>query len=254
MFFILSKVLLFILLPIVWIIGTLFYSLLTKNAKNRKRGLILTLVLTLFFSNEYIINETFKLWEEKPVLISHLPDYEYGIVLTGITNAGKDSDDRVYFQKGADRLLHTIQLYKLGKIKKILITGGAAKLLEEGKAEAIELKKVFLYCGVNEKDIIVEDKARNTRENALFSKSLLDSFHVKEKQLLITSAFHIRRAKGCFNKIGMKVDVYPVDFYTFDRKFTPDKLFVPSESAMAKWALLIHEVTGYVTYIIMGYI
>jgi uncharacterized SAM-binding protein YcdF (DUF218 family) len=254
MFFILSKVLLFLLLPLVWIIAILIYSLLTKNIKKRKQGLILSLALILFFSNDFIINETFQLWEEEPVPIADLPSYEFGIVLTGITNSGKDLDDRVFFQKGADRLLHTVQLYKLGKIKKILITGGAAKLIAEGKAEADELKKVFLYCGVNENDLFVEDKAKNTRENALFSKLILDSLGVKEKQLLITSAFHMRRAKGCFDKAGIKVDIYPVDYFTSDRKFTPDKLLIPSESALGKWALLIHEVTGYVTYKITGYI
>lgn len=254
MFFILSKVLLFILLPIVWITAILVFSILTKNPKKRKKGIIAVLILILFFSNDFIINETFRLWEEDPVSIASLPNYEVGIILTGITNTGKESEDRVYFQKGADRLLHTVQLYKLGKIKKILITGGAAKLIGEGVAEAIQLRKVLLFCGVNEQDIILEDQAKNTRENALFSKRALDSLDIKGNQLLITSAFHMRRAKGCFKKVELSVDIYPVDYYTYDRKLTPDKILIPSEAALGKWALLIHEVTGYVVYKVTGYL
>jgi uncharacterized SAM-binding protein YcdF (DUF218 family) len=254
MFFILSKVLLFILLPVVWITGILLFSLLTKNPQKRRRGIIAAFVLVVFFCNNFIINEIFSGWEEDPVSIETLNNYEVGIVLTGITNTDKESKDRVYFQKGADRLLHAVQLYKLGKIKKILITGGAAKLIGKGVSEAIQLKKVFLFCGVNEKDIIIEDLANNTRENALFSKRKLDSLNIKGKQLLITSAFHMRRARRCFEKVELAVDIYPVDYFTSDRKLTPDKILIPSEAALGKWAILIHEVTGYVVYKLSGYL
>src|SRR5690606_14661246 len=158
----------------------------------------------------------------------------------------KVSGDRVYFQKGADRLLHTVQLYKLGKIKNILITGGSGLVIgRQTAAEADQLKSVFLYCGIPEKDILIENQSRNTRENALFTRRTIDSLRLPGKFLMITSAFHMRRAEGCFKKVDLDVDIFPVDYYTKKRKFTPNILLIPSEGAMGKWATLIHEVTGY---------
>lgn len=254
MFFILSKTLYYLAMPIVWITAILLFAIFTKNHKRRMNGIITALVLLLFFSNDFIINEAFLCWEKEPVSIASLQNYQTGIVLTGITHSEKASNDRVYFSKGADRLLHTVQLYQLGKIKKILITGGSGNLIDKNTLpEADQLKSVFLFCGVSPLDIIIENKSRNTYENAIFSKKTIDSLHIQGENLLITSAFHMRRAKDCFKRSGLPVDEYPVDFNTRDRTFSPDKLIIPSESALAKWSVLIHEVIGYLVYKLVGY-
>jgi uncharacterized SAM-binding protein YcdF (DUF218 family) len=253
MFFILSKTLYYITMPIVWITFILLFALITKNQKRRKRSLLIAFVLLLFFSNGFIINEFFTLWEKDAISIAQTKNYEWGIVLTGVTNTEKSSEGRVWFDKGADRVLHTVQLYKLGKIKKILITGGSGHLVSKKDAEANQLKEVFLYCGIPNADIVLENKSRNTHENALFTKQKIDSIGIKEKSLLITSAFHMRRSLGCFEKEGVNVDEFPVDYYTHDRKYSPDALIIPSEKAMYKWSILIHEVLGYVMYKLVGY-
>lgn len=192
-------------------------------------------------------------WEMKPVDIVKLQQYETGIVLTGVTKQKKEYQDRTFFEKGADRLLHAVQLYKAGKIKKILITGGSGSLVKRVSTEASDLKRAFLYCGVRETDIIVEDKSRNTRENALFSKKIIQEKHLQGKFLLITSAFHMRRAKGCFDKAGIQTDIFPVDYYTGDRKLDVDKILIPSSDALNLWTRLIHEITGYITYKLLNY-
>ncbi len=50
--------------------------------------------------------------------------HDLGIVLTGATIPNRLPNDRIYFARGADRVTHTVQLYKLGLLKKILISGG----------------------------------------------------------------------------------------------------------------------------------
>lgn len=192
------------------------------------------------------------LWEKGVVPIAPLKAYDIGIVLTGITDSQREPHDRVYFIRGADRLLHTIQLYKMGKIKKILISGGSGVLVGKKVSEAGDLKRTFLYCGVSEQDILIEDKSRNTHESSVFSKHLVDSLGIKGSFLLITSAFHMRRSEGCFTKAGFKVDSFPVDFYSNDNNPSLIDL-IPSEGALSDWSLLIHEITGYLMYKIMGY-
>ena len=242
-------------MPQVWILLLLLYSVFTKSERRRKKSLIATLVVFLIFTNDFLVNEGLLLWEEEPVSISSLNEGQTAIVLTGVANSQKASSDRVYFGRGADRVLHTVQLYKAGKVQKILISGGSGSLTGRDIPEANQLKKVFLYCGVKEKDILLENKSRNTRESALYSKKLIDSLVINQKFLLITSAFHMRRSQGCFNKAGIPTTIYPVDYYTADRQntFTPDSWLVPSSGAISKWAMLMHEITGYITYKLMGY-
>jgi uncharacterized SAM-binding protein YcdF (DUF218 family) len=253
MFFILSKVLDFLLSPLIWIILVLVYAIFNKNPFRKKKAFLAGLVLLLFFSNSFIVNEALLAWEGEPRAISELKNYETAIVLTGVTNNRKGSKDRVYFDKGADRLLHTVQLYKAGKIKRILISGGSGALIGEKIPEAGQLKKVFIYCGVPDSAIVLEDKSNNTVESAKYSRKLTDSLHIGKEFLLITSAFHIPRAMSCFKKAGLNVKAYPVDYYSKDRDFKAGTLLLPSEHALGQWSILIHELAGYVVYNVMGY-
>ncbi|HXH99914.1 MAG TPA: YdcF family protein [Sphingobacteriaceae bacterium] len=255
MFFILSKTIYYVLMPQVWILLLLLYGIFTKDKKRRKKCLVATLVMFIIFSNSFLINEGLLWWEEKPVPIASLSESQTAIVLTGVANSQKSSNDRVYFGKVADRVLHTVQLYKAGKVNKILISGGSGSLTGSHISEADQLKKVFLYCGVLETDILLENKSRNTYESAQECKKLVYRLAIKQDILLITSAFHMKRSQGCFSKAGLRAEAFPVDYFTADRKnmLTPDRWLIPSSDAMSKWAMLMHEITGYVTYKLMGY-
>ncbi|MDP2336726.1 MAG: YdcF family protein [Bacteroidota bacterium] len=253
MFFILSKVLDFLLLPLIWVILIFLYALFCKKPPRKKKTYIAGLLLLLFFSNGFIVNEAFLAWEDEPVQISELKNYETAIVLTGVASNRKGITDRVFFGKGADRVLHTVQLYKAGKIRRILISGGSGALVGEKIAEAGQLRKVFMYCGVPDTSIILEDRSRNTAESARYSKKLIDSLKLSGEFLLVTSAFHIPRSMGCFTKAGIEVKAYPVDFYSQDRDLDLETILLPSENALGKWAILLHEIVGYVVYKVMGY-
>jgi uncharacterized SAM-binding protein YcdF (DUF218 family) len=252
MFFILSKILIYILMPVIWIILVLIYAVFTKNQKRRKKGIVIALIMLFFFGNGIIANQSMMLWEKDPVPIASLGVYDTAVVLTGIANQ-KRTNDRVYFGQGADRLLHTVQLYKIGKVKKILISGGSGVLIGKKLPEANLLKSVFIYCGVNAADIIIESKSRNTHESAQFVNDMVHSLGIKGRYLLVTSAFHMRRAQGCFTKAGLKTDIFPVDFYSSK----PDELnlldLIPTEGAINNWSVLIHEITGFIIYKLMGY-
>ncbi|KAA9345910.1 YdcF family protein [Adhaeribacter soli] len=253
MFFLLSKILDFLLQPIIWIILVLAAGLLTRNPVRKKRLLVIGFCLLLFFSNPFIINETWLAWEKPPVPVKEVPIYDAAIVLTGITLQDKSPHDRVYFEKGADRILHALMLYRKGRFGKIIISGGSGSIRQQQASEADELRNVLLQAGVPDSSIIVENKSRNTRENALFTAEILKTKPELQKLLLITSAFHMRRAAGCFEKAGLQPDLFPADYYSTDRLYTPDYLILPSEIALADWKRLIREMTGFVTYKLLGY-
>jgi uncharacterized SAM-binding protein YcdF (DUF218 family) len=242
-------------MPATWIAVCLLCAVFLKNPERKKKALYASVIMFFFFGNLAIIGNILYLWEPKPVKISELADYELGIVLTGVVNLEMEPHDRVYFNKGADRVLHTVQLYKLGKLKKILITGGTGKVIGEKISEAPELKKVMLLCGVPDSAIILECDSRNTHENAIFSKRVIDSLGIKGKKLLITSAFHMPRSKGCFDKVGVETDIFPTDFNGYAGfEWTPDLWLIPSEKAFTGWYIVIREWIGCAMYKLAGYI
>jgi uncharacterized SAM-binding protein YcdF (DUF218 family) len=195
-------------------------------------------------------------WEPDFKSFEELPTYEYGIVLTGVTNLNKTVYDRTFFNKGADRATHAMQLYKLGKIKKILVTGGQGFDPRNSNPEALLIQKFLVLSGVNENDIIVEDQAKNTYQNATFTKEVLNKiqFDFNQPVLIITSAFHMRRAEACFVKAGMKADTFPVDYYSSDPKINIQTLLYPDVQALMNWHILFKEWLGLVVYQMVGYI
>src|SRR5688572_23082224 len=116
MFFVLSKTLSYLVMPLTIICVSLVASALIRNARWKKKLFWSGLGLMLFFSNGFIANEFMQAWEIPPRRFDMLNRYKLAIVLTGAT-LDLQPDDRVYFQRGADRVTHTVQLYKTGLIE-----------------------------------------------------------------------------------------------------------------------------------------
>ncbi|MFC6998136.1 YdcF family protein [Rufibacter roseus] len=253
MFFVLSKILQYLAMPLLWIVALLLFSLISKKQPRKRKSLLAAVLLLLFFTNPFISNEVWLAWEPEAVLMKEVPKYDAGIVLTGVTEVNKAPYDRVHYSEGPERILEAIQLYKLGKIKKIIISGGSGALKDVARTEAENLQLTALLAAVPQKDILLDEQSRNTRENALKTKELLTKHPEIKSLLLITSAFHMRRAKGCFEQVGLNFDTFPVDFRTHNRSFYLDDLFIPSTEALSKWTNLIHEWLGYIVYKVLGY-
>lgn len=253
MFFILSKTLHFLLMPLIWVILLLLLAVFLKSQKWRRIALVSGVGLLLVFSNPLLSNEAWRAWEIEAMPISKVNDYDMAVILTGITSYREDVPDRIHTSKGSDRFLHPLQLYRMGKIDKFLITGGSGYILADRIPEAEQIEKILLMAGVPEEDIITESNSRNTRENAVNTAEFLKKHPEVDKVLLVTSAFHMRRAAACFTKAGIKADSFTADFYAYERRFTPDELIIPSASAFSNWHLLIHEVSGFLIYKLLGY-
>lgn len=256
MVYIISQLFSFLILPLTIVMILFLGGIIFINKKIGKRLLIASFILLLLFSNRFLANRAINAWEPDFKIIETLPQYEVGIVLTGVTNINKTADDRTFFDRGADRATHSMQLYKEGKIKKILITGGEAFNRANDNKEA-ELLANFMYtAGVPEEDVIIESRALNTRENAVFAKEKLmeEGYDPNAKYLIITSAFHMKRSKACFDKIGMDTDTFPVDYYGSDSKANFQSLIQPSPDSIVIWQKMVKEWAGLIMYKVVGYI
>jgi uncharacterized SAM-binding protein YcdF (DUF218 family) len=255
MFFILSKILAFFILPFTVICVLLIASVLIRNQRWKKRLFWIAFSMLVFFSNDFISNEAMLAWEVDATPFSEMKKHKLGIVLTGATIPDLKPDDRVYFMRGADRVVHTVQLYKQGLIENILISGGSGRLMGESEPEANKFKKVMLLMGVPEQDIMIENETRNTAESAIEVQKMLVTLRYEDKDcLLITSAFHMRRSLACYRKAGVNLEAFSTDFYAHPRVFHIDVLFVPQLESMVKWHKLCKEWAGIVAYKIAGYI
>ncbi|WP_345111236.1 YdcF family protein [Hymenobacter algoricola] len=249
MFFLLSKLLLYALLPVgIWLLVRL-----ARRPFWRRRLLWAGLVLFLLGTNNALSNEALLAWELPPAPLRHLAPHDAGVLLTGITQIRKSPHDRVYLGNGADRLTNALWLYRAGRIRRLIISGGSGAVGAVAHTEARDLYTLLRLAGVPAAHILLEERSRNTRENAQLTKALLARHPDIKSLVLITSAFHQRRALGCFRRVGLQPTPWPADFRTTDRQTDPAYWLLPSPVAVGQWLLLAHEVTGYVAYKMLGY-
>ena len=138
-----------------------------------------------------------------------------GIVLLGGSVEAADSASRgmIVSNESAERVLDTIQLAHRYPKARILISGGGGTVFGDGAAEAPIVAAYLKSVGIDPARILVEDRSRTTSENAIYSRELAKP-REGERWLLVTSAWHMPRAVGVFEKAAFPVTPYPVDFRT----------------------------------------
>ncbi len=250
MFFYLSKILTFLISPTVIIIIVIIMALIVKKPALRKKLLIFSLGLLLFFSNPFIINQLLKYWEPLSS-VDNKKIYDTGIILTGFMSRDKENGS-LSFGEAADRLTEGLILYRTGRIKTILISGGSGSLKDDTRESM--LAKAFLTenCGVPDSVVFIDTVSRNTYENAVESKKVMNAEGLKSA-IIITSAWHMRRAEGCFKKVGLYVAIHPTDGLYNIQKFYLSDLIVPDTRNNVKWENLMHEIVGVIIYKLYGF-
>jgi uncharacterized SAM-binding protein YcdF (DUF218 family) len=131
----------------------------------------------------------------------------------------------------------------------VLVSGGA--VFAGRSSEAPVDRRFMIDMGVPADKILIEDKSRDTMENAYFSKKILEREGLK-RPLLVTSAVHMRRSVEAFRRAGLKVTPVPSSFRT-----APGRPFIwadwlPSASALEDTSAALHEYLGLLYYTLAG--
>jgi uncharacterized SAM-binding protein YcdF (DUF218 family) len=132
---------------------------------------------------------------------------------------------------------------------RIIFTSGDASLLGNQGAEADYLSPLLDTFGIPRTRVEIENRARNTAENAAFSKAIAKP-KPGERWLLVTSAQHMPRAVGTFRKAGFPVEAYPVDWRSVPRfRFAVNDEFghgiTRADDAVHEWlGLFVYWITG----------
>lgn len=105
-----------------------------------------------------------------------------------------------------ERVNHAIELYRTGRVRKIIFTGGRGNENEE--TEAAAARRFALAAGVPADAILVEEESTSTYENLAFAKPLADAHQIKTV-LLVSDPLHLKRAVEIAKSLNFAVSPSP---------------------------------------------
>jgi len=149
-----------------------------------------------------------------PKSIESLPGAEAIVVLGGgVVSSGMDADIEQPFdlQEAADRVWYGARLFHRGLAPYIVVTGGNPKETHSNASEADAMALFLKDLGIPKAAILLEDRSRNTAENAQYTAEILRPLNI-DQILLVTSATHMNRATRYFESVGFIVTPAPTDY------------------------------------------
>ena len=135
-----------------------------------------------------------------------------------------------------ERINHALDLYRNGKVRKIIFTGGQGNNNEPTESSAA--RRYAVERGIPEEGILVEESSHTTYENLFYAKQVADAQHLKTV-LIVSDPLHMKRAMVMARDIGL--EAYPSP--------TPTTRY---QSVGSQLKLLAHETYYYIGYLILG--
>lgn len=175
-----------------------------------------------------------------------------GVIVLGgmIDTAISEARDETALNNGAERLTEAVRLAYRFPDARIMITGGVGAIIYRGGDEATLAQQFLTDLGVASDRILIETQSRNTWQNAVYSREIIQP-EPGERWLLVTSAFHMPRAAGVFRAAGFDVIPWPVDYRTRGDR---DAWRIPTRPSQA-WTnvdIATREWIGYAAYALTG--
>lgn len=216
--FVFSKVYLHLANPGFWVFGLLLAGTVLLWTRWRRAGrwvvtatmafVALVTVLPVGAAMLAVLEDRFPvvLEPEAPV---------HGIVVLGgsVNQFITEARGQPALTERAERLTETVALARRFPEARIVFTGGSASVTRPDVKETMVARMFFQGMGVDPARLVLEEESRNTFENAVFTRRLVDP-KPGERWLLVTSADHMPRSVGAFRQAGWELVPYPVDYRT----------------------------------------
>ena len=223
---------------IIILIGTFF-----KSKKISLLGLLI-----LIFCSVPIISNKLIFYLEKDYSLQSVKDVTKAdaiVVLSGMISTINSKEKLSYeFNDSIDRILSGIDLFKEDKASFLILTNGKMPW-SVGIPEGEYLKDFSIKYGIPEDRILLTDNVQNTDQEAISVKKLLKTNEANI--ILVTSAFHMPRAKKVFEAANIKVIPFAVDFKTPIKKITIID-FIPSANSLKDTSHFFREMIGRLYY------
>ena len=217
--------------------------------RNKKKLIYIAIGVLYIISTPIFSNNFFKLVEgneyRKP--ISTIDSADAIVVLSGMLEINEVGDSTYIEWGDPDRFFGGLDLFKAGKANKLVFTGGKMPWDNVQKTEGEVLKEFAIKTGIPQENILITKDVENTADEAKAVRELIGS---EKKIILVTSAFHMYRAKKLFEKQGFNVVPYNVDFKTSRFKELKIMDFLPSAENLKDTEIGIRELIGRIFYFI----
>lgn len=254
MTFFLSKYLWYVFNPfncilILFVIGLFFYFI--KFSKLSKIAFLLGFISFISLGTLPIGTYLLYLLEKNYHYKVDLPDNVNGvIILSGATSPFLTKEhDQISLNGNVERLIESIFLIKKYPNAKFFFAGGSGSISHPELSHSAVAERLFSSLNIETDKIYFETKSRNTFENILFAKEVYNP-KKNENWLLVTSAFHMKRAIYISEKLDLKLIAYPTDYKTA-KKFTW-KLSFNFLGNLSSFQFSSHEWVGIIAYYLMG--
>ena len=237
------KVLPLLVSPLILIIILVMWASLFRS----KRAGLAAICILIVCSLPLVSNRLISYLERDHLLVSpvNARTADAIVVLSGMVRTIEGADGLRYeWGEASDRIFAGIELIKQNKAPILLLTGGKQPW-SVGKPEGEYLRDIAEKFGVPRDRILLTENVQNTDQEAKAVAKLLN----KEfpTVILVTSAFHMPRARKVFEAAGIVAFPFPVDFLSMAGKITI-MAFIPSAEAFNKTSFFIREVIGRLYY------
>lgn len=241
MFYILSRIFVWVAEPLTYIILALLLAIFLPVRFKRTRLVctVVAIAMTIIFTNPLLYIYAERSWQTPLDQQHDTTHYDYGVVLGGFGQYDTFSGN-IDYQRAIDRLFTAIRYYRNGNIRSIIVSGDG--LTTDSLTFYREMQQLY---NIPPEALIREPKARSTRENAIYTASILQQ-HNNPRVAVFTSALHIPRSRLAFEQEGIEATYIPCDYRA--RKDNIYAMWMPSPKVLIDWGELIHEYIGYITY------
>jgi uncharacterized SAM-binding protein YcdF (DUF218 family) len=236
----LHKILPTFVLPIMLVIIVIIIGLI----KNKKKLIYIAIGILYIISTPIFSNNFFKIVEgsseyRKP--ISAIDSADAIVVLSGMLEINEIGDSTYVEWGDPDRFFGGMALFKAGKAQKLVFTGGKMPWDKAKKTEGEVLKVYAVSNGIPSEKIFVTKYVENTADEAVDVKELISP---SKRIILVTSAYHMNRAKRLFERQRFEVIPYRVDFKVVGKSRLTILDFLPSADNIQLTENGIREILG----------
>ena len=212
----------------------------------KKIFFLISFFLLFIFSNNFLADNFFSIIEGSytNVELKNIPNSEAVVILSGMTSRIYNNNKFFDEWSDPDRFFAGLKLIKNNKSKKLIFTNSLLPWEKNFRSEGDILRDKAIDLGIPESKIFLTNIVHNTEDESKSLKNILDD---KSKIILVTSAFHMKRAKFLVEKNGYEVFPYPVDFKVHQSRLNLI-YYLPDLKAMSLFTIGLNELYGRIYY------
>ncbi|MEL6928929.1 MAG: YdcF family protein [Cyanobacteria bacterium J06600_6] len=263
MFLFISKLLPLFVYPLGLSCLLLIWALWLSRKRSRKTYLpiLVALIILTIASNPIVGKYAITSLEHQYLPPVPTPKADAIVILGGATRNNEPPRIMPDVSDRGDRLIYGAKLYQEGAAPKIVLTGGRVSWYGGESSEAESMADILELFGIPRTDMILESRALNTHDNAIYTQEILQREKI-DKVLLVTSAAHMPRSIAIFRRANINAIPAPTDFMISDRNLVEYRHssaarilnLIPSSESLDQTTQALKEYIGIVIYRLKGWL